>query len=212
MAPDGNEWGEGVSGENRLYETWQECRGERAAALAEFAISLPLLVVLVVGIFDFGAAFNTKQELNNALREGARFGSTQPTNDLGNAECGTSPGPPCSVQAIMLVVDAYMVNARINDCGLASATGASGGAVGLWVYNSTGGGCPGNLQLKICRSGVNCAQSAPINGGTITVLTTQLQISYPYQWHFNNVLQLLIPGASLGLTNITTQATVVNMD
>jgi Flp pilus assembly protein TadG len=212
MAPDGNEWGEGVSGENRLYETWQECRGERAAALAEFAIALPLLVVLVVGIFDFGAAFNAKQELNNALREGARFGSTQPTNDLGNGSgpaCG-SAATPCSVQAIMLVVDAYMVNARINDCGLASATGSSGG-IGSWTYNASTG-CPSTLNLRICRSGVSCAQSAPISGGTITVLTTQLQISYPYQWHFNNVLQLLIPGASLGLTNIKTQATAVNMD
>ena len=49
--------------------------GAEAAAMAEFAVALPLLIVLVVGIFDFGAAFNLKQELNNALREGARFGA-----------------------------------------------------------------------------------------------------------------------------------------
>ncbi|HEX8814618.1 MAG TPA: TadE family protein, partial [Terriglobales bacterium] len=83
------------------------CSDDRAAALVEFAISLPLLIVLVVGIFDFGAAFNLKQQLNNALREGARFGSTQPTNDLTNPNCGGAGGAPCSVAAIMKVVDAY---------------------------------------------------------------------------------------------------------
>jgi Flp pilus assembly protein TadG len=190
------------------------CAGDRGAALAEFAISLPLLIVLVVGIFDFGAAFNLKQELNNALREGARFGSTQPTNDLNNGSCGSTLAP-CSVQAIMMVVDAYMVQAKINDCGLASAQASSGG-VGNWVYNVNPPSCPGTgLQLQICRSGAGCSLTETISAGTpvtVNLLTTQVQISYPYQWHFNNVLQLLIPGASLGLTNVKTQATAVNMN
>jgi uncharacterized membrane protein len=57
-------------------------RQTEAAAIIEFAVALPLLIVLVVGIFDFGGAFNLKQKLNNAVREGARFGASQPTNDL----------------------------------------------------------------------------------------------------------------------------------
>ncbi len=44
--------------------------------LLEFAVALPLLVVFVVGIFDFGGAFNLKQKLNNIAREGARFASS----------------------------------------------------------------------------------------------------------------------------------------
>ena len=44
--------------------------------LLEFAVALPLLVVFVVGIFDFGGAFNLKQMLNNIAREGARFASS----------------------------------------------------------------------------------------------------------------------------------------
>ena len=35
-------------------------RGAQGAALLEFAISLPLLVVFVVGIYDFSGAFNQK--------------------------------------------------------------------------------------------------------------------------------------------------------
>ncbi|MGA9968306.1 MAG: TadE/TadG family type IV pilus assembly protein, partial [Terriglobales bacterium] len=84
-----------------------------AAAMIEFAVSLPLLVVLVVGIFDFGGAFNLKQELSNAVREGAIFGASQPTNDI-------SPSilQPPSVDAIRFLVDSYLQTANINDCGL----------------------------------------------------------------------------------------------
>ena len=40
--------------------------------LLEFALVVPLLLVFVVGIVDFGSAYNLKQQLNNAAREGAR--------------------------------------------------------------------------------------------------------------------------------------------
>ena len=193
-------------------------RCAEAAALAEFAVALPLLIVLVVGIYDFGGAFNTKQELNNALREGARFGAAQPTNDLSYPP-GTSPA---SVDAIRYVVDSYMLQAKINDCGLSGATVPSaGGGFLVWTYNAYGCALP--LQLKIqrdcgaapgglCTEQPGCAPESIQGGPTIYPLCTQIWISYPYQWHFNNVLQVLIPGAKLGLTNITTQATAVNAD
>lgn len=188
------------------------------AALVEFAVSLPLLIVLVVGIYDFGAAFNMKQELNNALREGARFGAAQPTNDLSYS--GTTAPP--SVDAIRFVVDSYLLQAKINDCGLSGAPVPSrGGGLLVWTYNANGCALP--LQLKIqrdcgalngCAEQPGCAAESVQSGGTFTIypLCTQIWISYPYQWHFANVIQLLIPGAHPWSGNIQTQATAVNMD
>ena len=46
--------------------------GERGAALLETAIALPLVLLVAVGIFEFGRAFQTWQVLTNAAREGAR--------------------------------------------------------------------------------------------------------------------------------------------
>ncbi len=187
----------------RLLESAQ------AASLAEFAVALPLLVVLVVGIFDFGGAFNLKQELNNAVREGARFGATQPTNDL--IYPANNPAPP-SVDAIRYVVDSYLQQANINDCALsAAAPPAPTGYSQVWTYNANANGCAGTLQLTVQRDfsgqGTGC-----FAGPTLNVLCTQVIINYPYQWHFNSVIQLLIPGAKLGLTNIQTQATTINAD
>jgi Flp pilus assembly protein TadG len=54
--------------------------GQKGAAAVEFAIILPLLVILVFGTIDFGVMFYNKQVLTNASREGARAGITGITN------------------------------------------------------------------------------------------------------------------------------------
>ena len=50
-------------------------RGERGAAAVEFAIILPILIVLVFGIVEFSIAYNHQQGLHAAAREGARVAS-----------------------------------------------------------------------------------------------------------------------------------------
>jgi Flp pilus assembly protein TadG len=46
---------------------------ERGSAMVETAIAIPILLVLMVGIFEIGRAFQTWQVLTNAAREGARM-------------------------------------------------------------------------------------------------------------------------------------------
>jgi Flp pilus assembly protein TadG len=50
---------------------------ERGAELIEFALILPLILVLIMGIFDFGLAFQRYEVITNAAREGARLGTLQ---------------------------------------------------------------------------------------------------------------------------------------
>ena len=45
---------------------------ERGTAIIETAVTLPLLLLVAVGIFEFGRAYQTWQVLTNAAREGAR--------------------------------------------------------------------------------------------------------------------------------------------
>src|SRR6188768_89561 len=46
---------------------------ERGQALLETALVLPMLLLVAVGIFEFGRAYQTWQILTNAAREGARM-------------------------------------------------------------------------------------------------------------------------------------------
>lgn len=52
---------------------------ERGAAAVEFAIVLPVLVMLLFGIIEFGAAYNRSQGLHAAAREGARLAALRQT-------------------------------------------------------------------------------------------------------------------------------------
>lgn len=47
-------------------------RNERGAALLETAVTLPLILLISVAIFEFGRAYQVQQVLTNAAREGAR--------------------------------------------------------------------------------------------------------------------------------------------
>jgi Flp pilus assembly protein TadG len=57
--------------QTRRTRRWRSARG---AELVELAVSLPVLLMLIVGIVDFGFLFQTWEVLTNAAREGARIG------------------------------------------------------------------------------------------------------------------------------------------
>jgi Flp pilus assembly protein TadG len=59
----------------------RRARGDRGAALVEAAVTLPLLLFVCVGIFEFGRAYQTWQVLTNAAREGARVAVLPGVND-----------------------------------------------------------------------------------------------------------------------------------
>jgi Flp pilus assembly protein TadG len=54
--------------------------GDRGAALVEFALILPVFMMLVLGMFSGGLAYNQKLGITHATREGARYGATVPVN------------------------------------------------------------------------------------------------------------------------------------
>jgi len=72
-----------VSGVLRRLRRAVAC--ERGTAILETAMTLPLLLLVTIGIFEFGRAFQTWQVLTNAAREGARL-ATLPNYVAGSAE------------------------------------------------------------------------------------------------------------------------------
>ncbi|MFZ3171746.1 MAG: TadE family protein [Carboxydocellales bacterium] len=48
--------------------------GERGQAMVEMALVLPVLILLIFGIVEFGRVFNAYLIVTNAAREGARAG------------------------------------------------------------------------------------------------------------------------------------------
>jgi Flp pilus assembly protein TadG len=180
----------------------RRCADDRASQIVEFALSLPLLVLFVVGIFDFSGAISLKQKLTNAAREAARVAAADPANDLGNAS-----GVPVSVLDAFYVADNYLVSEKLNDCGLNTPDlpTQTGGTL-TWVSTTTS--CPGGgtLRLTINRG---CVKSQTINGNPVHLVGTCVTILYPYKWQYSSVTGLL--GITfIGPTGITTTATAFN--
>ena len=74
---------------NRKTHNYQKQRQPlRGQALVEFALVLPILLLLVVGAMDFARMFSTKVTLTNAAREGANYLSRNPKDypDTGTTE------------------------------------------------------------------------------------------------------------------------------
>lgn len=65
----------------------KQLREERGQTMTEFAIVLPILVVLLFGIVQFGIVFNTYVTLTDAVRAGARAGAVarNDSNPVGTA-------------------------------------------------------------------------------------------------------------------------------
>jgi Flp pilus assembly protein TadG len=184
---------------NRVAHLWRYCKQTQASQIAEFAISLPLLAVVVIGITDFGSAFDLKYKLSNAVRAGARVVSTQNTSDVTNAI-------PPSVTTVRDAVDSYLVGDRVNDCGLATASPTHAGLVWTYTANTR---CPGAGTLTLI---VDRGKTFQTTGG-VTVETTRVSISYPFRWRFSSVIDVLIPNARyLRVTYIKNEAVMQNLN
>lgn len=195
--------GEPVSGASKLRDrlaslagrAWRE---ERAAQLVEFAVSLPLLVVFVVGIFDFSNAFTMKQKFTNVARDAARAAAADPASDLGLSS-------PLSVTDAFEVVDSYLLANGIDDCGMTLASGTKSGLT--WTFKVTATtSAPCGIIVTVNRGyyfpitgaslpSVSCASQSP--GTKTAVIGTCVSVQYTYPWRFGRVASLLGPSAAL---------------
>jgi len=178
---------------------------QEGSALLEFAIALPLLVVFIVGIYDFSGAFNAKLKIQHAAQEGAIIAGAQPTSDLDPTNANpNSLLPVVTVVFNSLAADGVLPLANQGTCKPPAA--ATSNALLTWNYQISG--CSSvstdNLSIVINRGVVP-------GGGSPVVVGTSVQVSYPYHWRFNSAIQLLFPGANYAaVTTLTEIATVHN--
>jgi Flp pilus assembly protein TadG len=180
------------------------CREPNGSQIAEFAVALPLLLVMVVGIFDFGNAYNIKQKVTNIAREAARMGASQPTADLTNPT-------PASILAIRDTVSSALLSSKLPDCGLGTtaATPAGGATPWKWTF-TTSCGTAGNLVLSVDR-GYVFTSTLTAGGNSVKMINTQVTLLYPYQWQFNRIITVMLPTAIYpGTTQISVASMMAN--
>jgi Flp pilus assembly protein TadG len=68
-------------------------KGQAGQGLTEFALVFPIIVLLIMGVFDMGRAVYAYNALTNAAREGARVGSVNQL-DPGASHVGCNEDKP----------------------------------------------------------------------------------------------------------------------
>ena len=61
----------------KFEKSKSKLRNEKGASAVEFALVLPIFIMLVFGIFQFGIAFNNWIAITHAAREGARLAAVE---------------------------------------------------------------------------------------------------------------------------------------
>lgn len=179
---------------------WRAPRWMAGSQLLEFALVLPFLLVMVVGIIDFGQAYNLKQKLNDAAREGARFAV-----QLSCADCTQTA--PVTTQTLENSIVSYLTTAGVDVCGLTGTTAPTAGpqAYASWTFTSPQQctGTTGNFVIEIDRG------ATFVNSNGAVVPSTQVIVNSPYAWTFNRIIGLL-PGTFQVVSTISSSAVMQN--
>jgi Flp pilus assembly protein TadG len=171
---------------------------ESGAQLLELALVLPFLLVLIAGVADFAQAWNVRQVLANAARDGARLESSQPMNNLTDTD-------PVTIQKVCQQVASYLAGEHVDLAFMnMSATTISSACSSPGTVANPNGGVPlaftyysttptGTYGLKI-EPAVQVPPAGLTCGPTVTcVSSTRVTLIYPFNWAlgFNRVVNLI---------------------
>ena len=149
----------------------KRARHERGQSLVEFALILPVMILLLVGTFDIGHVVWTNDALSNAAREAARYaivhGSGNETCPMGPAPIELeAPIPPASADCPYPSPSVQAIKDRATKW-LAGV----GGTPSVWV-------CYGDVD--VCDADTNAPGADNTRGTRVTVtVTTTMGLSAP---------------------------------
>jgi len=113
-----------------------------AAELVEFAVVIPLLMTVLLGMYYFGRAYNIYETLTRAAKEGAAYGA-RPVCALCSVGCGMIGQFPCADDVVNTAVVPALNAAHINQSDLTTISAPSPNGCSRGLYQS-GTQCPVN--------------------------------------------------------------------
>ncbi len=164
-----------------VFAAYRRGRRERGQSLVEFAVLVPVFMLILIGMLEFGLMFNHDLTLQYASREGARVGSALGCGASSNNQtCDSALPTPQDVDTYIVAAVQRVLEASgspINMAQIGSITifrATSTGAVystntDMWTYSKGNGPTVSGQKLDFIRSGSNgWADSARVTSSTET--------------------------------------------
>jgi Flp pilus assembly protein TadG len=139
---------------------------DAASEIAEAALVLPLVFMILLGIYWFGRAFNVYATINHAAREGARAAAAQTCANCGN-------------QASLTVTVAGIVTQAMQ------ASSVDPGQIKTYAptpnFCAAGGTCSASSNITICTN-VQLQNAPGVTGLGAPACGVNVSFQYPYQF------------------------------
>jgi len=164
--------------------------GRRGQSLVEFAMIVPVILLLLVGMLEFGFIFDQTMTLNYATREGARSGAAfangNSTTMICNSSVDIDKNIIAAVQRVIEAPGSRVDPAQVAEIRIykATSTGAqSGSAANVWTYDDNGGPSVDGANLDFSPASTNwnaCTRDNTWSGGSAPD-SIGISVSYTYQ-------------------------------
>lgn len=185
-------------------------RNQRGQTLAEFAIIVPLFLVVLIGLIEFSFAFNADLNVNYASRAGgliaAEAGNASAADCLILEAIEDSFNPPADKSAITAVAvqrtnpsgSTVYSSSSYSRSGSTSCTRSDGTTVTV-PYNASSSGYPPSQRCNVLPPS-GCPNLVPVRTNVDTIA---VQISYVYPWHTPLASLIKVIGGSLAGNGFT---------
>jgi Flp pilus assembly protein TadG len=184
--------------------------GERGQGLVEFAMLVPVFLLILVGMLEFGFIFDHTMTISYATREGARSGSAFASGNTTTMICNPADGGldvdkniVAAVQRVLEAPGSQVVLSRVQEIRIykATASGAqSGGSANVWNYAAGSGPVVDGQPLDFTRSTSNWNACSRVNfwsgGAAPDSLGVSVTYSYQYITPLRAILQFFGPNGT----------------
>ena len=212
----------------------QERAFQRGQGLVEFALFVPLFLVLLLAMLDFGFALYTNLTLDYASREGARVGAA--------LAAGNSTTLPCAqvdnhvIAAVQRVLQSagisvplnnngnptksgvnwiriYKATGNVDGSGYSNSDGSNPANSNQWTYAATGGPTVDGSTLTFVGPGTpSWSACSRVNGATPDQIGVAINYTYAWTTPLASAFRLIGSGASF-FSNLTfINKTVMNLN
>jgi TadE-like protein len=180
-------------------------------ALVEFTLIISVVLLLLLGMVEFGFIFDHHLTIEYASREGARVGAAL-ANGGGPMGCSTGQSPNAAtvdqqivaaVQRVITSPGSAVVASSISEIRIYRSDAAgnqTGSQANVYVYNLGGGPVVDGAALNFAQSGsTGWAACSRDNGGTPDSIGVSLKYRYTMVTPLGAVLGFFGPGGATGV-------------
>jgi hypothetical protein len=192
-------------------------RRQRGQGLVEFALLVPVFLLILLGMLEFGFAFNHNLTLQYATREGARAGAAMVDGSQIDTTCGGTTITPANVDPLIIAAVQRVLRSPGSMIDMAQVTsvrifkvsnsGATSGPENVWSYRPGNVGNPAvpcvspteRLDFYELTHGWDTTAAARNNGATPDSIGVSITYTYQFRSALGGILRFFGGSGAAGL-------------